>query len=255
MPAVATDAIVLHVRNYLESSRILRLITRDHGVQSVLARGARRPKSRFGAALDLFAQGTAQLELRPGRDLQTLSAFEVTRVRVGLASDLERFSAAATLSECLQRLVTEEHAPSAFALTARALEAIATAPSERLTGVTLGALWALVAEVGLAPSLSACASCDRPVGPEETAAFSHAAGGVLCAECASRAPGARRLPPSARDAIAAWLSDEPEAVTLASDAEGRAHQRLLREFLGQHVVESRLLRAWAAWEQAGAASA
>ena len=51
---LVTDAIVLHAFDYLESSRILKLVTRDAGVRSVLARGARKSKKRFGAALDLY---------------------------------------------------------------------------------------------------------------------------------------------------------------------------------------------------------
>ena len=74
MSAVVTDAIVLHSFDYLESSRILKLVTREAGVRSVLARGARKSKKRFGAALDLYAQGTAELQTKTGRDLDTLSA-------------------------------------------------------------------------------------------------------------------------------------------------------------------------------------
>ena len=39
MPLLATDAVVLHVADYLESSRILRLATRECGVQTVVATG------------------------------------------------------------------------------------------------------------------------------------------------------------------------------------------------------------------------
>ncbi|HEX5831959.1 MAG TPA: recombination protein O N-terminal domain-containing protein, partial [Gemmatimonadaceae bacterium] len=64
MPLVATEAVVLHVLDYLESSRILRLATREAGVVSVLAKGARRARSRVGSAVDLFAGGVAQLYLK-----------------------------------------------------------------------------------------------------------------------------------------------------------------------------------------------
>src|SRR5919112_6737110 len=97
MPALRTDAVVLHVFDYLETSRILRLATRDAGVQSVLARGARRSQRRFGTALDLFAEGSAQIYTKPGRDLNTLAAFEVTRARPGLAAELERFAGASAV--------------------------------------------------------------------------------------------------------------------------------------------------------------
>src|SRR4029453_2282659 len=99
MTPVRTDAVVLHVFDYLETSRILRLATREAGMQSVLARGARRPKSRYGSALDLFASGTAEIYVKPGRELHTLASFDVTRSRGQLATDLERFTAASAIAE------------------------------------------------------------------------------------------------------------------------------------------------------------
>lgn len=245
MPLVATDALVLHVFDYLETSRILRLATRDHGVQSVLARGARKSTNRYGAALDLFADGVAQIDLRPGRDLQTLTGFEVVRIRPGLAADLPRFTAAAAISECVQRVVTEDHAPVAFDITRQALDDLAEVSSDAVIAVAVGALWRLVAELGFAPELETCAACHELVAPHTTVPFSHAAGGVLCARCAARAPGARRLPASAREALALWLAG---ASPMLSESEGRAHQRLLREFLGEHLTDARGLKAWAVWE-------
>jgi len=98
MPLLMTEAIVLHVFDYLESSRIFRLVTREAGVRSVLARGARRSTRRFGSALDLFAQGSAQLHIKPGRDLDTLGNFEVERARPALALELTRFTGAAVVA-------------------------------------------------------------------------------------------------------------------------------------------------------------
>src|ERR1043165_6396979 len=99
MSLLVSDAIVLHSYDYLESSRILKLVTRDAGVRSVLARGARKSRKRFGAALDLYAQGTAELQTKPGRDLDTLTAFDVTRARPRLAEQLSRFTGASMIAE------------------------------------------------------------------------------------------------------------------------------------------------------------
>src|SRR3954464_1180937 len=98
MTVLVTQAILLHSFDYLESSRILRLVTRDGGVRSVLARGARRSSRRFGTALDLYAQGTAELHMKIGRDLDTLGAFDVTRARPELAHELTRFTGASTIA-------------------------------------------------------------------------------------------------------------------------------------------------------------
>ncbi len=61
MPLLSTEAIVLHAFDYLESSRVLRLATREAGIRSAIAKGARRSSRRFGGGLDLFSRGVAQL--------------------------------------------------------------------------------------------------------------------------------------------------------------------------------------------------
>ena len=55
MSLVSTPAIVLSALRYSESSKIVRLATRELGVQSAIAKGALRPRSRFGAALQLLS--------------------------------------------------------------------------------------------------------------------------------------------------------------------------------------------------------
>ena len=99
MTAVVTEAVVLHAFDYLESSRILRLITRDAGVQSVLARGARSSRKRFGTSLDVFAQGVVEYSTKPGRDLSTLTAFDATRARPHLVAEISRFTGACALAD------------------------------------------------------------------------------------------------------------------------------------------------------------
>lgn len=232
--------------NYLETSRILRLLTRDAGVVSVLARGARNSKKRFGTALDLFAQGTAQLQLKPGRDLHTLMAFDIDHPRAGLSTSLPRFSAATALAECVLRVVHNEAAPGIFEGVVLGLDQIASADPEQALSAGLGALWQLVSEVGFAPTVDVCANCHAPLSAEEDAVFSHVTGGALCERCARSSLGGRRLPSEARSAIRGWLGGS--LVVLSSDGARRAHQRLFREFLAQHLPDVRSMPAFAAWE-------
>ena len=53
MSLVTTPALVLQTYRYSETSKVVRLATRDLGVQSAIAKGALRPKSRFGAGLEI----------------------------------------------------------------------------------------------------------------------------------------------------------------------------------------------------------
>ena len=247
MPVLETDVVVLHVFDYLESSRILRLLTREAGVQSVLAKGARRSARRFGSAVDLFAEGQAQLWIKPGRELQTLGALDVTRARAALALDLERFTAASALAELLLRVARDDAQPGLYDVLVGALDAIAVAPPDEARAVGLAGAWRLVGELGFAPTSERCASCHAELAPDVPSAFSHAAGGALCGTCARFAHGVRVLPPEARGALRAWLAGE---APVGLDAPSlRAHQRLLREFLREHVTEARPLRAFEVWEQ------
>lgn len=250
MTLVATDAVVLHVFPYLESSRIFRLATRELGVVSVLARGARKSQRRFGTALDLFAGGEAQFQTRPGRDLHTLVGYDVTRARLALGTDLARFAAAAAVAELVLHLASpDEHQPTWYDALIGALDGIAAAPPDAARAAGLAGAWALVAALGVAPSVDDCVRCHEPIPPDRAVRFTHAAGGALCEVCGRFAgPGTRTLPAEARATLRAWLSGDSEAAGALDEATARAHQRLLREFLREHLTDGRPLRAFEAWE-------
>lgn len=247
MTQIVTDAIVLHAFDYLESSRILRLVTRDGGVRSALARGARKSSKRFGAALDLYAQGIADLQTKPGRDLDTLSGFDVVRVRHQLAGDLGRFAGASMIAELTLRFARDVADPGLFDAVDASLDSLAVAPADRARDAALAGAWRVLVELGVAPTTDECAECHAPIARESAAMFSPRAGGALCERCSRLARAGRMLPPSARDALRAWLAGESYA--LVDPHEARAHQRLLREFVREHLADDRPLNAFDAWER------
>jgi DNA repair protein RecO (recombination protein O) len=254
MALLVTPAIVLHAFDYLESSRIVRLLTRDAGIRSALAKGARKSQRRFGSGLDLFAQGTAFLHTKPGRELDTLSGFEDVRTRTALGEELERFTGAEAIAEISLAFGREGADTQLFDAVVHALEALEARSGSQAREATLAGAWQIVGALGFGPALAECAECDELLGREEVALFSHAAGGVLCSRCAGLTVGGRKLPAPARAAIAGWMTGDH--VSDLGDAEARAHQRLLREFLGFHLHDvnatgSRSLRALDMWERAG----
>jgi DNA repair protein RecO (recombination protein O) len=99
----------------------------------------------------------------------------------------------------------------------------------------------------VAPTVDDCAECHASVAHDAPAMFSHPAGGVLCQRCAHLARSGRNLPPAARDALRDWLTAQPHP--LADAQEAKAHQRLLREFVREHLADDRPLRAFEAWER------
>src|SRR6202049_1713771 len=245
MPLLAPEAIVLHAFDYLESSRIIRLLTREAGVQSALARGARKSRGRYGTALDLFAEGSAQLYVKPNRELHNLASFEISRSRGELAEDLGRFTAASAIAELALRFAGEADNPQLYDTVADVLDRIARSEPERTIEDGLAGCWRVVSVLGFTPELSSCALCHTPLRDAEDTTFSHSSGGIDCLACRKSAPGGRRLPCAARVAIQQWLEGDDSAHL--TDAEARSHQRLLREFLGAHLADERPLRAFARW--------
>ena len=109
---VRTDAVVLRAFDYGETSRIVTLLTRRHGVLSALARGARRPKSRFGATLQPMAYVQVVYYHKEGRGLQTLKEAAYVERFGRLGGDLEKTTVGLRMVE-LARALLHEHDPNA----------------------------------------------------------------------------------------------------------------------------------------------
>ena len=240
MPLVMTPAVVLRTYRYSETSKVVRLATRDLGVQSAIAKGALRPKSRFGAGLELLSEGMAQLYHRESRELQTLAAFDAERLRRELAADLGRFAAATALAELMVRMAPAAPLPTAYdALTAGLDDLVGATPAE-VDAAAVRALWSLLGVLGFEPALRQCVRDGVAIAPDgEAVMFSTAEGGVLCDACVRANPPASstRLPPYAWQDLCALL--DPHVALPRLDApHAAAHRRLASRFIRHHLNDS-----------------
>lgn len=237
MALVSADAIILQAFAYGETSRILRLLTSTHGVQSVIAKGARGPRGRFGGVLEPFTEGIATYYAKESRELHTLSAFDLTQSGQRLGTHLLRFGGASLLAEIVICSTRESSHPGLYHVVLEALHRLAAVVPDAIEAAVLGETWLLIAHLGFAPELDDCIDCARDIAADETASFDYAAGGLRCSQCAPRAPG-RNLPPHARAALRAFVQGEP--CTLPR-TEG--HWWLLSRYLDHHVLEGTRLRS------------
>jgi DNA repair protein RecO (recombination protein O) len=247
MPPVCTPAIVLSTIRYSETSKIVRLATREHGVQSAIAKGVLRPKSRFGAALQLLSEGHAHLLMKEHRELHVLTAFDLRRVHVGLASDLERYASASALSEVMLHFAPPDPHPESFDLLQHALGALESSSPTEVEALGFRLLWQLVSVLGFAPSVENCVVDGAPLPAGGPLPFSTRDGGGLCAVCAAQ-HGATQLPEQARADLLALL--DPAAALPALDTRhGAAHRRLLARYIRYHLGEGAELPALEFWMQ------
>ena len=246
MSLVSTEAIILQTFPYSETSKIARLATREFGVLSVVAKGARRSKSKFGANLQLMSGGSAQLYFRQTRDLHTLAEFDVETQRLGLARDIERYAAATALAELVIRFSPQQSGPEIYELTRQSLDVLQDADPEQVSTVSLMVMWSGVAGLGFAPTLGACAVDGASLTAEDRD-FSVPEGGFVCRSCA-RSRETSRLPVHDCQALSAFVSGQLPTVSLTAK-HLTAHRRLCARFIQRHVSEGRELKGLDFWEE------
>lgn len=242
MPSQAVDAIVLSHMRYGETSKIVRLGTRDLGVQSAIAKGAYRPNSRFGAALQLWSEGVATLFPARTGDLHTLAAFDVTCVREGLALRLDRYAVAGALTEVMLRFAPAAPVPAAYDLLRDALAVLEVTPEAAVETIGLRMLWRLMAALGFEPMLDTCARDGTPLPRDQRVAWSAREGGALCPSCAGGGEAATTLDPAHRRDLAALIGADAPLPVLDPLHEA-AHRRLLVRWIECHQGDDRPLPA------------
>ncbi len=162
-----TQAIVLRVTDYGEADRIVTLLTERHGKVSALARGAKKSRKRFGAALGLFGCGEASLRERS--DLWILEELHAQRGFLRLGQELGRFGHACYVCELCQHLCPpHEPEPQVYALLCAFLQRLDDLPlSDRPSVSPLRSFeLRLLDAVGLGLSLRACAACGADLARE-----------------------------------------------------------------------------------------
>lgn len=245
MTVLQSEAIILSAIRYGETSKIVRLATRERGVVSAIAKGALRPRTRFGAALQVLSRGVAQhLPPRNG-DLHTLTGFDLVHLPMAVGEALPRYAAALAMAELVQRTGSADPHPEVFESVATAILELEHAAPEAAELVGLRALWSLVCVLGFEPALDACALDGAVLPAGGPLAFSVMEGGALCSDCA-RSRAANWLPADDRVDLASLL--DPGAALPRLDARhATAHRRLLARFIHHQVAEGADLPALDFW--------
>lgn len=217
---------------------IYRLFTREGGVVPVIGRAARRPKSRFGNAVEPFRILDVTYHFKESREVQTLSGVEVVERHPEIVESLERMEAAGRWFRVL-RGVLPEGAPSApvFDLVVTALERLSSTPIDHVSRWEAYHLASVATVLGLAPDIGRCVVCEREVGRGERLAFSIAEGGVVCPVCQPQRAGTRALSGSEYAHLSLYLQPDYGLIgelEAGSRGDGSA-RRLIREFARYHV--------------------
>jgi len=189
MAIYKTQAVVIGRRALGESDRLVDFYTLEFGKLRGVAKSARRPRSRFGSALELFTLGDLIFFDTGRSELVQVDHFDIIEPFVGVREHLERLGQGAWAVECVTRLSADRDPHGAlFRLLVRDLRALEG--SRRPAWISVCFAVRAVDLLGHRPRIDRCVSCERAY-PFAGAALDVGAGGLICAGCAV---GADALP-------------------------------------------------------------
>jgi DNA repair protein RecO (recombination protein O) len=218
-----------------ESSKVVVLFTREYGKLKLAARGARRPKSKFGASLEAMTWGNYVFYRREDRDIQTLSEGDIVYAFDDVKANYGRMAAGSVICELLDHMTEDEDRNAMlFSIVIDTLRWVGVLP-ERLLDVPIWYFQLKAAgALGYRPHLSGCVQCGNRL---ETGAlgFGPALGGALCKAHANLGMPVERL---TLDFLEYLQTGRPDRIDLGRFLHiNRAEvNRVLRSFLDQHLV-------------------
>ena len=234
MPSEKTLAIVLRTVDFSETSVVATLFTREFGKIGALAKGAKRPKGPFEAALDLLSVCRIVFLAKSSDALDLLTEARLERRFRAAQSDLARLYAGFYIAELLNELTDKgDPHPDLFDLADATLFSLDN--GEDVAALVLRFELVALRLLGHLPALDTCSQCGTPIEPDGRVALAPTAGGALCPDCR---PGQRQV---VSVSAAAWNTMRVFAAATANElpelaAGTRGEVRgVLNHYLAHHL--------------------
>jgi DNA repair protein RecO (recombination protein O) len=235
MPLQESEAIVLRSYPLGEADRLVSFLSRSSGRLRGVARGARRPKSRFGSSLEPLSHIRIWFYERESRELVRISQCELLESFFDAQVDYRASCALSLIAEVVEAVLPErEPSESSFRLMLHVARQIRESRETTLP-IAYFAIW-IVRLSGWLGDLSRCARCGASlVG--SPAYGTVASSGFVCGKC--RSSGMRMLSEPSLDVARQFFGARLDQLGAAKD-----HVRAVRELADffLDVIEHQLER-------------
>ncbi len=235
MSTEKTDALIIRLADFSESSKVVTCFTRDFGKTAALAKGGRRLKSAFEAALDLLTACRIVFIRKSGPALDILTEAQLVTRFTPNRKNLTSLYAGYFIAELLDAL-TELHDPHPrlFDSAQEALDQLSHEEDHRLPLIRFQLI--LLREIGLIPIFDQCISCGRDAS--ESGLWTHwvGRGGLLCSQCRTHAESPNDIQ-AGTVALLRRLSQQPDLPTSRLAASSQQMRQM------QHILTSALTHA------------
>ena len=241
MPLRETEAIVLRTYRLAEADKIASLFTRQMGRLRAVAAGARRTKSRYGAALEPLSHIRVFIFEREHRDLLRLNSAELIESFFDMQKDYRIQLAAQYIAEVAERMVPEREASERlFRLFLAVLRSLKH--SGEITRPLLYFDFWLLRLAGFLPDFEHCQNCARNLPGDGY--YGPGSEGLLCDSCRTGVTGQRislqvtaAVRAGCQKPLERWISEEK------APAGCREVRHFLEDLIETHAERKLVTRA------------
>ncbi len=230
---ITTEAIILHSRKYSDTSKILVAFTRDEGKVSLIAKGARNPKSKFGGCLEPLSFSSLTIYKKANKELHTLGKAEIISPLRRLTADYDKLTTALSIAEAVNLTqMNETPHQELFDTVCAVLSALNDAEHNNFSHIVWFQL-RLAALMGFMVEMEEFVDNGSPIiaEPDEEYIVSIANGGVLSAETSRYAAGYRLTAQELQILSNLWAADVSMVHTIALQDNEKAR---LSDFMTQY---------------------
>lgn len=244
-----SDALVIRLADFSESSRVVTLFTRDYGKISALAKGAKRLRSSFEVSLDLLSECRVVFIRKQAGALDLLTEAQLIRRFAPHSGSLTHLNAGYYVAELLGAL-SEEHDPHPewFAAAVETLSRLGEGESPLLPVCQFEI--ATLREIGQLPDFDTCTICQSALETGSGGRFWVTQSGLICSQCGHPEYQSTEFQPGSLAVLRRLVAEDSRLVDrmTLSDRQQRDLRRLLTSAIS-HVLGRRprtlpLLKFW-----------
>ena len=182
MALFETEALILRSYNLAEADKIVVCFSRSAGLIRGVAKGCRKLKNRFGAALEPFTLVNLTYYEKEHQELVSFRQVEILKSRFNLSSNASILTGFSYMGDLLIDFSPPHQAnDNLFRMALACFEAASETPDDLEAVLRYFEVWILKLE-GFLPDLRMCANCQKVFGVDEVV-YLGTDMSLRCAQC------------------------------------------------------------------------
>lgn len=211
-----TQGLILRHINFREADRLISIYTEDRGLVNVVAKGARRIKSKLAGSLEPFT--LAEFMIVKGKNYDTVASSEVINVYRGIKNDLTKIKLAYYFSKIILETAKEMQRDNKlynYLLNIfDYLDKFEYKKNNKLNWLVWFFIWHYLKLSGYQPELHKCQVCKKSLAPDNLF-FNYKKGGLIGGQCQISGDGSQSISTNLVKIIRTIMnSDSPDTLAV-----------------------------------------